>query len=330
MASKTFVDPIFIRHAIRLSVAIFVAAIVAQFSPIEKGLWIPMTTLIVMGTTIGGTLRKGFHRFLGTLFGLVVGSLLAYAITSHIAQYLVLILSLFAAYYLRAFVMVNYTIFVIPVTITVVFVHSLYANIHPLLLLEERLLSTLVGLAIGLAATLLLLPARVSDEILVGRKKISEAMADYLDAIAQLPFEGGETRALETKRALEKSLLTHRLLFPDARYEQIKRSSYRPLLRQMERSIQLLFGFHNALRTPLPPSLQEKACYLIQIAKNEMVREMRGETWDRPKARAAIQEFLDVTLPLSRGEAMLPIRLAAFELDRLETALFEMGSLPIV
>lgn len=322
------VNRIFVRDAIRLAIAVFVASIIAEFAPIERGLWIPMTTLIVMGTTIGGTLRKGLHRFWGTVFGLVVGSLLAYAITSHFAQYLVLILSLFAAYYLRAFVLVNYGIFVIPVTITVVFVHNLYSTANPLLLLEERLLSTLIGLAVGIVATLFIFPARVSEEILLGRKKVSEAMADYLAAIAKLTQGGEERAAIQSKRALEKSLLTHRLLFPDARYELVKRAQYRSFLRQMERSIQLLFGLHNALRTPLPIEWQEKGASLLQVAANELIHEMRGESWERSKAREAINNFLQIAPPSERG-GMGPIRLIGFELERLESALFEMNSLSI-
>lgn len=324
MASWIAVDRIFVRHAIRLAIAVFVSSIIAELTPIERGLWIPMTTLIVMGTTIGGTLRKGLHRFWGTVFGLVVGSLLAYAITSHFAQYLVLILSLFAAYYLRAFVMVNYGIFVIPVTITVVFVHNLYSTANPLLLLEERLLSTLIGLAVGIAATLLIFPARVSEEILLGRKKVSEAMANYLAAIVQLAQGGDEKEAIQAKRALEKSLLTHRLLFPDARYELVKRAHYRSFLRQMERSIQLLFGLHNALRTPCPI----EGAALLQVAANELIHEMRGEGWERSKAREAINDFLQIAPPSEEGE-MGPIRLIGFELARLESALFEMNSLSI-
>ena len=114
----TLKSPIFRRSA-RMAIAMFIAVLIYRLSNVTQGFWVPLTVAIVMQTTTAATLRKGLQRFLGTVIGIMIGILLLHLVHSAWMIDALLICFLFLAYALKSFNLVNYGIFVVPLSIMV-------------------------------------------------------------------------------------------------------------------------------------------------------------------------------------------------------------------
>ena len=130
---------IFFRRASRVSIAVFFSVLLYRYFSILQGLWIPLTIIIVMQGTTAATFRKGLQRFLGTLIGAILGSLIYIYVKNPIYLDIILVLSFFIAYYMKASIMVNYGIFVIPITIMVVVLVSNFLPNEAYALIPARL-----------------------------------------------------------------------------------------------------------------------------------------------------------------------------------------------
>jgi hypothetical protein len=61
-------------HSVKTAIACLIGVGIGQYYNLPSGHWIPITTMVVMSaqTHFGGTLRKAYMRFLGTISGIVV------------------------------------------------------------------------------------------------------------------------------------------------------------------------------------------------------------------------------------------------------------------
>ena len=64
-------------HSIRTGVAAAVSLAVAQLCRLHEAYWAPITTLIVMQSTLGVAWAMSKQRFIGTALGTALGALLA-------------------------------------------------------------------------------------------------------------------------------------------------------------------------------------------------------------------------------------------------------------
>jgi uncharacterized membrane protein YccC len=147
--------------------------------------------------TAGEQLRKGVFRVVGTLVGVVIGSLLAHAVGDVVwLQIAVVLVALFLGLYLFR---INYTFMTIGIT---VLVSQLYVELgefsNQLLLL--RLGETAVGAAVAMLTVLLVLPLHVGRVARVAARQEIEALADLvdrcLDRLADPGSEAGSDLAL--------------------------------------------------------------------------------------------------------------------------------------
>jgi len=266
-------EPLFVRHALRLAITIFLAALFARLFDFDFGAWIPISVLIIQGTTVGGMVRKSILRFWGIALGVLFGTLLADLIRNFHAQEVALVVALFITYYMRAFVQVSYGVLIIPVVITIVFIQTVYiGHIDLMRVLQGRFFATVMGLAFTLITSALILPSGLTEQVAVARRAISKAASGYLDAIIALALGDQKSPTQSTKRKLERTLVGYRLLFPDTRQEAVRSAHYRDFWRQMENGLQLLFGLHYTVRTPLPLSFKNE----INTPARRLLRELQA------------------------------------------------------
>jgi uncharacterized membrane protein YccC len=64
------------RHALRLSAATTLGALLASVVHIARGYWIPMTVVLVLKPNFGGTLQRSVQRITGTVLGALLAALL--------------------------------------------------------------------------------------------------------------------------------------------------------------------------------------------------------------------------------------------------------------
>ncbi len=70
------------RHAIRLSVVLFIGYVFVQLTNIEYGYWILLTALFVSQPNFNATKRRLYLRIVGTLIGIILGYAILYFIPS--------------------------------------------------------------------------------------------------------------------------------------------------------------------------------------------------------------------------------------------------------
>ena len=167
------------RTAIQLGIAVTGAILAGDAMSPRRFYWAVLAAFLVfMGTnTAGEQLRKGLFRVLGTLIGVVVGSLLAHAVGDTVwLQIVVVLVALFLGLYLFR---VNYTFMTIGIT---VMISQLYVELdefsNRLLLL--RLGETAVGAGIAMLTVLIVLPLHIRRVARVAAREQIEALADLV------------------------------------------------------------------------------------------------------------------------------------------------------
>ncbi|EFA28206.1 membrane protein, TIGR01666, partial [Haemophilus influenzae HK1212] len=73
----TFESPLF-RHGVRLSIVVFLCCAIVEFFQFNLGYWILLTTVFVCQPNYSATKVRLRQRIIGTILGVVVGSLLPY------------------------------------------------------------------------------------------------------------------------------------------------------------------------------------------------------------------------------------------------------------
>src|SRR5260370_1401887 len=69
-------NPSSIVHASRTAVAAVVSLLVAHLFRLPEAYWSPISTLVIMQSTLGASLPVSAQRFAGTAFGAIVGGLI--------------------------------------------------------------------------------------------------------------------------------------------------------------------------------------------------------------------------------------------------------------
>ncbi|WJV44782.1 FUSC family protein [Streptomyces flavofungini] len=198
------------RTALQVSTGSALAIVGGELLAPERWYWAVFTCWVVFisTTSTGEILVRGYRRLLGTVVGVVAGLALASLIgnTSWLA-FALAVLSVFGMYYTIA---VSYTLMSFFVT---TMIGMLYALLHTLTpgVLVVRIEETVLGIACGLIAALLVLPVRTrerTDQLL--RDALERLRAVLSRSLAQLGGESGADLPASA-RALDSALDNLRL-----------------------------------------------------------------------------------------------------------------------
>lgn len=159
------------RHAIRLTIAVGLAATLARALAMPHGYWVPLTVLWLLRPDFGSTFTRGIQRYVGTMVGAVIATLFATAV--HPGPYALSVLAMTLSVGIFCFMLANYAMTGVCVTGWVVFVSAL-AGIPELHAAADRVLDTSLGAVLALGAYLLW----PSWE----RSEVADAVADVIDA----------------------------------------------------------------------------------------------------------------------------------------------------
>ena len=141
---------VFLRHAVRLSVAIVVATIISEATNFPHDYWLPMTVAWVTKPDVNGTVTRVAARIVGTVIGLGVSAILL--LTFGVSGYTAAIVVAIAGGIAVALVWANYAIGVAGITVLVVVMFSFDGDpvTEDLML---RLVATLLAGVIAIAAS---------------------------------------------------------------------------------------------------------------------------------------------------------------------------------
>ena len=237
------------RRAVRMALTIFIGVWFYRSLHLLQGFWVILTISIVMQTTVGASLRKGLQRLLGTFAGLLIGTLLVITIHNPLIIDILLVFFLFIAYWMKSFNAINYGIFVIPLTIMVVFLVSAVAPDEAHRLIYARFYDTALGGILAIIATFLILPNKVEPDFNRNAQALLETETEYFKAMtALLNGEDQKTAAHQAKVKLQKTLLRQHAIAPEWRYEKalhpVLLTQHRHFLLQHEKIAANLFALH--------------------------------------------------------------------------------------
>ncbi len=135
------------RHAVRMAVALSIGTAIYRLVPLERGYWIPLTTLVVLRPDFSATFTRGLSRVAGTILG--AGLATAIAVLARPGPVLLTVLVVVLAWASYAFFLANYAAFSVSVTGLVVFLLA-FVGLPQDDAVALRLVDTLVGGAIAL------------------------------------------------------------------------------------------------------------------------------------------------------------------------------------
>lgn len=144
--------------------------------------------------TTGEQVTKAVNRVLGTIVGILIGSLLAHAIGDSTWSLAVIVLALGIGVH---FIRVSYALMVIGVTIMV---SQLYVQLGEFSnqLLVLRLEETTIGAVVAALAALLILPVRTRQAARVAARDYYERLAELLSGLADQLDTGRSALSLTT------------------------------------------------------------------------------------------------------------------------------------
>jgi uncharacterized membrane protein YccC len=154
-AAVSWSDPVG-RHAVRLGLALSAATAIDRVLPVDRGYWIPITVLFVMRPEAGRTRTRILQRFLGTVLGLLVITLVVSILEPDDLVLAVLCAACTVPAY--AYLWVDYTRFNAGLAAAMVALAAILGLPEPIAALN-RLIDNIVGLGV-IALFLVLLPEK--------------------------------------------------------------------------------------------------------------------------------------------------------------------------
>lgn len=173
----TLTSPLF-RHALRLSLGLSVGYILIQTFDINNGYWIMLTTLFVCRPSFSSTRTVLIQRILGTLAGLLLGSLLLSLFSDLQSQIVFMVLAGVLFFATRKH---NYSVATMAITLLVLFCFN--QSGQGFAVIVPRLADTLIGCAIAVIVSNYFLPDWAS---LHQQEVMQQAIKSNQDYLAQV------------------------------------------------------------------------------------------------------------------------------------------------
>jgi uncharacterized membrane protein YccC len=248
-----------LRLAVRVTSAAILAFALAKLLGFAHGYWAVITAIIVMQTSVGGSLKAALDRLLGTMAGALYGAAIAivipHASTSGLAAAMVAAILPLA---LLAAIKPNFK--AAPITAFIVLVPLSGAAVPPFTYALERILEISIGSVVGLATSLLVLPARAHQMLAKVAAKAADLNAELMVAL----FDGLNSDAGRPGLRAQHAAIRKALTQADAAVEEAvrERKSWltdspdpEPLVRSLYRLRHDLVMVGRATARPLPAVL---------------------------------------------------------------------------
>ena len=170
------------RHAIRVSCAVVAAYALATLLRLPQGYWAVFTAVIIVQGSLGATITASIERLMGTVVGAAVGAGAA-MLHARWPEAGGPILAVTAA--LLAFLAAVRPAFkVAPITAVIMLIGTT-THLDPLVAAVLRVAEITVGSVVGVAATLMIFPARAHVSVVKQATRTADLLAEVLDHYAR-------------------------------------------------------------------------------------------------------------------------------------------------
>lgn len=195
-----------VRLAVRVTSAALLAFALARLLGFAHGYWAVITAIIVMQSSLGGSLKAAIDRLLGTMAGALYGAVVA-IVMPH-ADGWELGLALVAAIApLALLAAIKPSFKVAPITAFIVLVPLSGQTLPPLAFAFDRILEISIGSLVGVAVSLVVLPARAHNLMAESAAKIIDLNAALLNLIIEGQLAGEGRPSLQATHATIRAAL---------------------------------------------------------------------------------------------------------------------------
>lgn len=177
------------RHAVRMSVVLCAGYAFIQFTGLEHGYWILLTSLFVCQPNYNATRHRLRLRVLGTLLGVAIGLPVLYFVPSLEGQLILIVISGVLFFSFRTLQYAHATMFI---TLLVLLCFNLLGE--GFVVAIPRIFDTLVGCAIAWAAVSFIWPDWRFRRLSTVLEQALNANCRYLDAILEQYHQGRDNR----------------------------------------------------------------------------------------------------------------------------------------
>jgi uncharacterized membrane protein YccC len=245
-----------LRLAVRVTAAAVLAFALARLLGFAHAYWAVITAIIVMQTSVGGSLKAAVDRLIGTLAGALYGAVIAVLVPHATATGLAL--AMVAAIAPLAFLAaVRASFKAAPITAFIVLVPVSGQEIAPLAFALDRILEISIGSLVGVASALFILPARAHQVLAQVAARATDLNGELLvEMFDGLSGDAGRPGLRARHAAIRKTLAQAEAAADEAVRE---RKSYltdspdpEPLVRTLYRLRHDLVMVGRATARPLP------------------------------------------------------------------------------
>lgn len=194
------------RHALRVAIAVAAAFAVIRLAGLPQGWWAVITALLVVQTSVGGSLKAALDRLWGTLAGAIYGALVAIAIphTSDVGLGIAIVVAVLPLAWLAA---VNPAFRVAPVTALIVLL-PIYGHAgNPLVSAASRVFEIVIGSIVALVVTFAVLPARAHTQLRDKAARVIALNANLFDALIDGLLSDGGRQGVQPMHASIRAAL---------------------------------------------------------------------------------------------------------------------------
>ena len=177
------------RHAVRLSIVVFICCTIGEFLPLDRAYWVLLTAVFVCQPNYTATKLRLKQRIVGTILGVILASLLPYANPTLELQLGLIVLTSTLFFFFRTN---NYSFSTFFITLQVIFSFDVMGfNVEQAL--YSRVIDTLIGATISWFAVSYLWPDWKYLQLdKVSRQAIKSDAKYLLYIISQLQFGKGD------------------------------------------------------------------------------------------------------------------------------------------
>lgn len=170
-------------HAARITMASIIAYLLAHSLGLSEGLWTVIAAVVVVQSSIGGSLKVAFQQLVGSIFGAIYATavVLLMAPSDFLTAILTLVLALGPLSLLAA---LSPGFRVVPITAIIMLLGGPGLGLGPLDLATSRIVAVSLGCAAGILVSLLVVPSRASRSVLEKTAAVAELMARQLEALS--------------------------------------------------------------------------------------------------------------------------------------------------
>lgn len=269
------------RQALRVVIAVATTLIAINLLNVPQGYWAVITAVIVVQTSIGGSLKAALDRLWGTLAGAAVGALVAITLphSTPIEIGLVIIVAVIPLAYLAA---VNPAFRVAPVTAVIMLVPSYGPHAgDPVATALDRVFEIALGNVVALMVSIFVFPARAQEQLRFAAAKVATTNAELMDALIEGLLAGTGRQGVQpihariragikqAEAAADEASRERRMRFSDT-------SDPEPVVRTLYRVRHDLVMIGRAAAKPLPQSLLPILSPALEDVKKSTIATLDG------------------------------------------------------